>query len=118
MIAPHLLRHTVRVWKPASTSTPDAYGNPGGDLVKEPKTRRAFVQVDGRTEAPTGEGADTVLADFSVFLDHVEGDALDERCEIEWGTYAGTSRLRVVGVRHEQGPGYTHHVRVLARVAR
>lgn len=117
MIARHLMRHRVKVARPNVSPTTDAYGNPAGALVEEPRSRPAFVQQDGKTEI-RGEGDDTVVADYSVYLDAAGGDPPHEGCELRWLREGVDTRvLAVIGVREEQGPGRTHHLRVLCSEA-
>lgn len=111
-----LLRHRVRVARPTGSAL-DGYGNPAGPLVEDARDRPAFVQQDGKTEVQTG-GDDTVVADYSVYLDTRDGAAPDEGCELRWVRRGlDTRALSIIGVREEQGPGYTHHLRVLCREA-
>lgn len=108
-----LLRHRVKVARPPTSETLDAYGNPAGALVVDSRPRPAFVQQDGKTRVSSG-GDDSVIADYSVYLDPRDGRAPDESCELRWVRDGLDDRaLRVIGVREEQGPGSTHHLRVL-----
>lgn len=112
-----LLKHRIVIARPPTGDAVDAYGNPTGALVEDVRDRPAFVQQDGKTEVQ-GAGDDTVIADYSVYLDPRHGAAPDETCELRW-TRSGlsTRTLSVLGVREEQGPGFTHHLLVLCREA-
>jgi hypothetical protein len=113
----NLLRHRVRVARPPSAGAVDGYGNPTGALVEDVRDRPAFVQQDGKSEV-AGEGDDSVIADYSVYLDPRDGAAPDTGCDLVWRRSGQDDRaLGVLAVREEQGPGFTHHLRVLCREA-
>lgn len=119
MIPPHLMKHRVKLAEPPAAPATDGYGNPSGELLELEGIRAAFVQIDGKTEVATGEGADTVIADYSVYLNAGDGPTPSTRGELRWiVSKTETRALAVVGVREEQEPGATHHVRVFCREAR
>lgn len=107
-----LLLHRIK-WASSSAADVDDYGNPSAELV-EPKGASvpAFVGVDGKTEVLVAD-SDLVRADYSIWVDADNGPP-DESAIAFWEGH----RLEVIAVRPVQGPGYTHHVRVLCKELR
>lgn len=106
-----LLQHSVTISRRPTPATVDARGNPSGNYVADAAAVRAFVQAGDVREGAAAGGTDTVLADYSVYLEPTV--TIDETCRIAWGAVT----LEVLGVRREQAPGVTHHILVSARTA-
>lgn len=102
-----LLRHSVEVLEPTGASV-DAYGNVASAYPATGVTVRAFVQAAAKTESDIGN-ADTVIGDYDVYF--APTTAVTESARLRWDGKV----LQVIGVRAEQRPGKTHHLRVLAK---